>query len=221
MKLSVIVPVYKENPEKFIKNFEIFNDAEIIFSVADQKTYNALKKTKYKVIKSKKGRGTQLHNGFLNSNSKYLLFMHSDCFFRQDPTDEITRILKDYEIGAFSIDFNNGFLMKIAAAMSSFRIDFRNIAFGDQGLFMKRSFYEKMGGFKDISLMEDYDFSIRVKKENIKIKRSRQKIYADDRRLKKMGILKSIFTMQKCQYIYRHTKNYKKCEEIYYTRRQK
>ncbi len=39
----------------------------------------------------------------------------------------------------------------------------RCIFYGDNGIFVKKAAFEKLGGFKEIPIMEDYDFSIRWK----------------------------------------------------------
>ena len=53
--------------------------------------------------------------------------------------------------------------MKICGFMSRFRAKKRKIAFGDQGVFFTRDAFEKLGGYKEIGIMEDYDISIRAK----------------------------------------------------------
>lgn len=40
----------------------------------------------------------------------------------------------------------------------------RCIFYGDNGIFVKKDAFDKLGGFKEIPIMEDYDFSIRMKK---------------------------------------------------------
>ena len=107
-------------------------------------------------------------------------------------------------MGCFSIEFvPKKLIMKIVAFNSNNRVKLRNIAFGDQGMFFTREFYYEMNGLKNIDLMEDYDFSIRVKEKGYKIFQSNMKIYSSSRRFEKNGYFRTMWMMQKCQYMYR------------------
>jgi hypothetical protein len=39
----------------------------------------------------------------------------------------------------------------------------RGIPFGDQGIWIKKEVFDSMGGFPDLPIMEDYEFSRRMK----------------------------------------------------------
>lgn len=206
--ISVIVPVYNEskNIDKFINKLDVFDsEFEIVFSVSgDDDTFEKIKKRGFNPIRSKKGRGNQIINGILNSNGEIILILHCDSFFKQNPKEQIKSILKRYKMGCFSIEFvPKKLIMEIVAFNSNNRVKLRNIAFGDQGMFFTRKFYYEMNGFKNIDLMEDYDFSIRVKEKGHKIFQSNMKIYSSSRRFEKNGYFRTMWMMQKCQYMYR------------------
>lgn len=101
----------------------------------------------------------------------------------------------------------------MVARNSSRRVKYRNIAFGDQGMFFRKEYFYSLGHFKNIDFMEDYDFSIRVKKNGDRIKLLDQKIYSSGRRFINNGLWKTIITMQKAQSMYRRGKALKKLEE--------
>ena len=77
---------------------------------------------------------------------------------------------------------------------------YRNIAFGDQGIFIKRELFEKIGGYKSIPIMEDYQLSMDIKKLGKKIHLLKLPIITSARRFEKNGIFKTIINMQKLQY---------------------
>src|SRR5207237_5486382 len=62
--------------------------------------------------------------------------------------------------------------------------------YGDQGLFMKRSLFEEMGGFADLPLMEDYEFVGRLKKEG-RIVTATAPVLTSARRWRRLGLLKA------------------------------
>jgi hypothetical protein len=47
---------------------------------------------------------------------------------------------------------------------NAMRVRYRGLVYGDQAMFVSKSIFESIGGFADIPLMEDLDFSQRVKK---------------------------------------------------------
>lgn len=44
------------------------------------------------------------------------------------------------------------------------RFKFRYFHYGDQGIFVRRGAFEKLGGFKNAPLMEDLDFLLRLRR---------------------------------------------------------
>ncbi len=218
--ISVIIPAYNESNtiDRFIDRLSIFDDEfEFVFSVSgDDDTYDKIIKRGFHAIKSKKGRGNQIINGVNNSTGEILLILHSDSFFTENPKSEILKILKNYKMGCFSISFvPKQLIMQIVAFNSNNRVKQRNIAFGDQGMFFTRQFYDEMNGFKNIDLMEDYDFSIRVKEKGYKIFQSKMKIYSSSRRFKKNGAFKTMWMMQKCQHMYRKGEDIDEIKRMY------
>lgn len=86
--------------------------------------------------------------------------------------------------------------------MSTFRVKRRQIAFGDQGIFVKKTLFCKLGGFPDIPLMEDYRFSEMLVRET-KIAVADGFITTSARRFTNGGMLRTMWKMQKIQHFYR------------------
>lgn len=66
--------------------------------------------------------------------------------------------------------------------ISNYRMKVRGIIFGDQGMFIERKLFFEMGMFSEIPLMEDYQFSLDLKKRGEKIGMTPDRIYTSDRR---------------------------------------
>lgn len=105
--------------------------------------------------------------------------------------------------------------MKICGFNSNLRVRLRNIAFGDQGIFIEREFFNKLGGFANIPIMEDYQISIDIKKSGEKIALASTKIETSDRRFLKEGRLKTMVKMQELQYMYRKGEDIEKIARMY------
>ncbi|WP_101772851.1 TIGR04283 family arsenosugar biosynthesis glycosyltransferase [Peptostreptococcus faecalis] len=217
--VSIIIPVYKEKKktiEKILKNLlNVKNKYEVIFVDSSNDTYleEIVKYNKFTYIKSPKGRAVQMNRGFLESSGDLVFFLHSDSVIEEDCIDEIIFQVKKKNIkfGCLSLYFDDGrLLMKICSFMSRLRVIFRKIAFGDQGLFFERKYFEKLGMYKEIQLMEDYDISIRSKQIypvvqiSSKIITSSRKYYEGKGIFNKgslsfIGILLNMLDMQKYQ----------------------
>lgn len=69
----------------------------------------------------------------------------------------------------------------------------KGIFYGDNGIFVKKSVFDELNGFKDIPIMEDYDFSTRLLKSYKVTKIKEAKIIVDSRRHIKSGFFKTRF----------------------------
>ncbi len=222
--LSIIIPVYNEEKQidRLMKHLTVFDEEAVNLIFVDggseDRTADLLEQYGQNVISSGKGRGKQLHAGALAAAGDHLLFLHADCYFEKSPLKEIERILSQHEMGAFKVEFDNpNLLLKLLAWGSNWRLKYRKIAFGDQGMFMTKDFYHRMGGFKSLPLMEDYDFSLRAKKAGCPVRFSRQKIITSSRFFDQHGVVKSLLIMQKCQHMYRQGAPIEKIQELYRT----
>ncbi len=213
-KISIIVPVYNEAPaiNKLIDNLEQFKDyCEIIFvdGGSDDGTDRIIEK-KYKLFYSpKKGRSYQMNYGASLSKGNILLFLHADSLLPDDAPGQILKIIRrGYKVGCFKIKFDSkNILMKICGFMSNLRVRLRNIAFGDQGIFIIKSYFYELGGFAEIPIMEDYQLSMDIKADREKIALAKAKIETSERRFVKNGRLKTMIEMQRLQYMYRKGKD--------------
>jgi len=117
-------------------------------------------------VASPKGRGTQLNEGFKRSQGEILLFLHADTII----SPGAFYILEDWfqkeniQVGKFSLKFDqNHWLLSLYAALSKF--DSFWTSFGDQGIIVRRSFFEGIGGFPEWPLLEDVQFFQKSRKE--------------------------------------------------------
>lgn len=208
MKISIILPIYNEEGklDEFIENIkQLKGDFEIIFvdGGSEDKSKEMIP-PEYRVIESLKGRSVQMNIGVKHSSGDTLLFLHSDSLLEHNALKEIEKVLENHYVGCFKIHFiSDQPIMKLCAFNSTLRVKLRNIVFGDQGIFIKRSLFEELNGYADIPIMEDYELSIRLKKLNYKIGIANSRIYTSDRRFKNRGYVKTMLNMQRYQYMFR------------------
>lgn len=209
--VSIIIPTYNESENIFplLKNLQNLKDEfEIIFvDASEDNTFEKIPNGKnITKIKSDKGRAKQMNAGAEVAKGKYFWFLHADS--KVNPYS-ITAIKKsNAEVGCFKLKFdNNSFSLKFISTLTNIRGKIMNIAFGDRGVFIKRDLFFSLGGFTEMPIMEDYDFSYKVSSANKRFKVLDLQIITSARRFKKNGIIKTILLMKKLQYDFRHNKN--------------
>ena len=85
-----------------------------------------------------------------------------------------------------SID-SNRWILEYIATRASLRSRLNRIPYGDQAIFIRKSYFDKIGGFRDIPLMEDVDLMRRIKKDGRRIHILRDKVTTSGRRWEKEG----------------------------------
>ena len=173
MKLSLIIPIYNESEviDRCLANLRsLRGEVEILFADGGS-TDDTLQKIgdAYRVISCPKGRAKQMNTAAKEATGDILWFSHSDSLL---PSDAVEQILAAAEKGAvfgcFHIGFDyDGPFMKMNTRNSNRRAKWGHIAFGDQGIFMEKELFLGQGGFPDLPIMEDYELSLRMKRQRI------------------------------------------------------
>lgn len=214
--VTIIIPTYNEekNIIKLQKQLDNLNgNFEVIFSdgFSNDNTYSLIY---YPKIQETKFRANQMNAAVKYANGDYIWFLHCDSKIDKNSIKIIEN--SHSNIGCFSLDFDSkNILLKIIAFFSNLRVKHRNIAFGDQGIFIKKSIFYSIGKYEEIPIMEDYSLSMKIKNYGLKIKILNTKIITSPRRFKKNGIIKTCILMQKLQHMFRRKHNINEIYEKY------
>src|SRR5918992_2456579 len=87
------------------------------------------------------------------------------------------------------------------AAMINYRSRLSKVATGDQAIFVRRSVFERIGGYRDISLMEDIALCRTLKRMG-KIACLKSRVITSARRWESDGIWRAIFRMWALKLLY-------------------
>lgn len=191
--LSAIVPLYNEEEmaESVIRQCRKIRKPREIILVDGGSTDGTVERLRaavseddgIRIISSPRGRGTQLNAGAEAAAGEILFFFHGDCQLPEDPAGEIKNVLKDHRWGCFGVRFHSrNFFMYTNKWISNFRARRRHIVFGDQGIFIRKELFEKVGGFPELRIMEDLQFSLNLKEMGITPGMAEHRILASDRR---------------------------------------
>jgi rSAM/selenodomain-associated transferase 2 len=112
-------------------------------------------------------RGAQMNLGAAASSGDVLLFHHCDTALDDTHLEAIQSALADPSVvgGAFfrKFDGRHPGLMWLES-VARFLTRHGGTLYGDQSIFVRRGIFEKLGGFAEIPLMEDVEFSRRLRR---------------------------------------------------------
>lgn len=145
----------------------------------------------FRLIRSPKGRGLQLNTGAEASRGDILFFLHCDSVLPADFDRQIREIMIRNRYGCFGVRFpSRNFFMWTNRVISNFRAKRRAIVFGDQGIFLDRELFFRMGEFPEIPLMEDYQFSLSLRAAGYRPVMAPERILSSARRYRGSTVTK-------------------------------
>jgi len=123
-------------------------------------------------LESRRGRGWQLAEGAAAAAGDWLLFLHADTRLGAGWAPAVEAFIADPEnqmrAGYFRFVLDDE---ATAARLLEYAVAGRSrllgLPYGDQGLLISRGFYESLGGFKRIPLMEDVDMVRRIGRRHL------------------------------------------------------
>ena len=200
--ISIIIPVYNEEGTIITMMEQLRphkDEAEIIFVDGGSTDGTlALIGDEFSVISCERGRGRQLNEGAAASDGDVLFFLHCDSILPNGFLSEIKRCMMRRPFGCFGVKFDSrNFFMLTNRIVSNFRASLGGLPFGDQGIFIERQLFLDAGMFPEIPVMEDYEFSLKMKKRGFRPAMARSRILTSSRRYGKgtLSIIKTEMLM--------------------------
>jgi rSAM/selenodomain-associated transferase 2 len=195
---SIIIPVLNEQEQinsllAHLRSQDFKYPYETIIVDGDPQggTMKAIQDKEVISIVSEKGRGHQMNVGASLAQGDILIFLHADTRLPPDALKKIAQVLENekYVGGAFDFGIDSDRLvLKYIAARARFRSRLNRIPYGDQAIFVRRSYFDKIGRFKEIPVMEDIDLMRRIKKRGDKILILHDRVKTSARRWEKEGV---------------------------------
>ncbi len=172
MSLSVVVPTLDEAPRLptlLLHLAAVAPEAEVVVvdGGSSDGTQALAEEAGARLLRTCPGRAGQMNLGAAATSGDLLLFLHADTWLPPGASRLVADTLSDegVAVGAFAFRFaEGGRRVRFVEAGARLRSRIRPTPYGDQGLFLRRSTFEALGGFAALPVLEDLDLVERARR---------------------------------------------------------
>ena len=168
--VSVVIPVWRESEALFglLRAVAAWPEVREVIVVCAEETADFRRAVESAgalcVSVDEPNRGRQMNAGARRARGEWVLFHHADTELTRAHVQSLAT-LRDAVGGAFHRKFDARHPhCRWIEPFERWRNRHVGALFGDQSIFVKRGHFETLGGFADIPLMEDIEFSKRLRR---------------------------------------------------------
>lgn len=194
MAVSIIVPTWNEASciASTVRSLRELAPHEIL--VVDGGSSDdtlALAQGADRVLVGPPGRAAQMNHGAACATGDVLLFLHADCTLERGALRVAEKMLARQGVaaGCFRMTVTSPRpVYRFIDAAATARVWWTGLVYGDQGLFVRRDVFERVGGFPALRFMEDVFISVALRRlGHIVVAPAR--VYVSDRRWQRVGVV--------------------------------
>ncbi|MBI4537065.1 MAG: TIGR04283 family arsenosugar biosynthesis glycosyltransferase [candidate division NC10 bacterium] len=210
MRLSVVVPVLNDahNLGRVLGHLAAeCPEADVIVVDGGSADGSAAVPMKYlgiRLVTSDRGRARQMNAGASAASGDVLLFLHADSRLPAGASAAIEKALQDPRVvgGRFDVRLDSACpMLRVVEGMMNLRSRLTGISTGDQAIFARRTVFNAMGGYAEIPLMEDVEFTRRLKRQG-RLAALGLCVTTSARKWETEGILRTILLMWALRILY-------------------
>ncbi len=211
-ELSVIIPVLEEaeginRTVSHLRQVDPRLGIEIIVVDGDSRgtTIPAIEDRAVRTAIAPRGRAVQMNCGAALAAGDVLLFLHADTVLPPQAFGLILAAMNDSRIvaGAFDLGFSDErLLFRIAEGYVFLRTRLTRVPFGDQAIFIRKEYFDRIGRYRPLPIMEDVELMKRIRKRGDKICIIPAKVQTSARRYLREGIVYGTFRNLLLQILY-------------------
>jgi rSAM/selenodomain-associated transferase 2 len=201
-KISIIIPVLNEANTMSAVLARLLDARSVEVIVVDggsrDETVAIAQSLGVKVITAAASRASQMNAGAAVATGEILLFLHADTYL---PTQFETLVRQALQnagtvAGAFELRIDAQLRgLRLVERMVNVRSRFLSMPYGDQAIFLKAAIFNKIGGFPDLPIMEDFELMRRLKSLG-RITIVPAPVLTSGRRWQKLGVVKTTLINQ-------------------------
>lgn len=168
--ISVVIPTLNEEPllESVLESAGSNEGIERIIVAAGRylESLRLAIKHRCRFLTCPPGRARQMNAGARAATTAVLLFLHADTRLPHEFQAAVASALSQHGVvaGAFSLKIDaHGWKYRLIEWGAALRSRWGQMPYGDQTLFLNRDTFERLGGFCDLPIMEDFEFVRRLR----------------------------------------------------------
>jgi rSAM/selenodomain-associated transferase 2 len=156
-----------------------------------------------RVLAAQRGRAAQMNAGARVASGDILWFLHADTRVPAGAADVLLAACQQGALwGRFDVRLSGRHpLLRVVERGMNWRSRLTGIATGDQGIFVRRDVFSSIGGFADLPLMEDIEFSTRLRRQ-ARPACLRLALATSSRRWEERGVARTILLMWRLRLAY-------------------
>ena len=169
--VSVIIPVLRDAVPLagLLEVLHETKDVELIVACADagdpalEPVRRAWPAVRW--VDAPRGRGRQMNAGAARAVGQWLLFLHADARLNGRWLDDMRRAADGGAVGGcYRLEIDSPrWQARLIERGVRYRVRWLGIAYGDQGLFVRRDLFQAIGGYGSMPVMEDADLVRRMR----------------------------------------------------------
>jgi rSAM/selenodomain-associated transferase 2 len=140
-------------------------------------------------MRSAPGRGRQMNRGAAVAHGRWLVFLHADTRLSAGWDNLLRRLDEHREIvgGSFRFALDSpAYWARVIEWGVRIRVRLFSLPYGDQALFVRRTVFKELGGYRELPLMEDVDFIRRLRRHG-RLEHARVRAVTSARRWERDG----------------------------------
>ncbi|MEE9275957.1 MAG: TIGR04283 family arsenosugar biosynthesis glycosyltransferase [bacterium] len=169
MKISIVIPVLNDADRLGVLLDALEGGREVVVADGGSRDDPAARAAgRARMVTSAPGRARQMNAGAAACGGDVLLFLHSDTRLPPGAFERIGEAMRDPGVagGGFRHRFDGGGLFgRFISLSANARARGWGLFFGDQAIFVRREAFERLGGYGDLPLFEDWDLCRRMRRQ--------------------------------------------------------
>jgi rSAM/selenodomain-associated transferase 2 len=120
------------------------------------------------VLTSAAGRAQQMNCGAQQAHGDILLFLHADTHLPAQGLEAVRHVMQETRVvgGAFRLTFMpSTSALRVIAWGANLRSRYARLPYGDQALFVRRHWFDALGGYPDVPFLEDVQLVQRLQRQ--------------------------------------------------------
>jgi rSAM/selenodomain-associated transferase 2 len=195
VSISVIIPTLNEASclGQTLQQLRLHKPEEII--VVDGGSMDGtcrLAVTADRLLDAPRGRASQMNRGAAQARGDVLLFLHADCTLEEGALACAEENLgrRGVAAGCFRMCVRApGPAYRLIDRCATARVRLTGLIYGDQGLFVSRDLFRRVGGFPPLRLMEDVFLSKTLRRQG-RLTVAPRRIFVSPRRWRRQGLVR-------------------------------